>query len=58
MAQTLASTPKADREWKIRSAADALMEAEAIKRDKPLLNAARAELKKRQSDLKKVVAKI
>lgn len=58
MAQTLAATPKDDREWKIRSAADTLMEAEAIKRDKPLLKAAREELKKRQKDLKQAVTKI
>lgn len=58
MATTLAATPKADREWKIRNAADTLMEAEQIKRDKPLLKAVRAELKKRQKDLGKAVAKI
>ena len=35
-------------EWKVRSAADTLLEAQKIQTDSKLLKAARAELRKRQ----------
>ena len=46
------------RKWKIEGAAQTLLEAEKIKRDKPLLRAARAELKRQQADMKKALSKV
>ena len=55
------ATPKAiDAEewrWKVESAAGTLIEAEKIKKDKKLLKAARAELKKRQAATDAALAK-
>lgn len=53
MASKLA--PKSDRDWEIESAADTLLQAEEIKANKPLFDAAVKELKKRKVAIAVVV---
>ena len=53
MASSIA--PKTDRDWEISSAADTLLEAEEIKANKPLHDAALKELKKRKAAITVVV---
>jgi hypothetical protein len=56
MATTLAESPKAEeRRWKIESAANTLIEAAKIKKDKKLYKAAIAELKKRRAAIGEVM---
>lgn len=44
--------------WKVESAANTLMEAERIKKDKKLLDAVRQELKRRKAELQSAAGKI
>ena len=44
-----------ERDWAIESAARTLKEFARIKKDKPLMKAARAELKKEVADAKKAI---
>lgn len=44
--------------WKVESAANTIIEAEKIKKDKKLLKDVRAELKKRVESTKEAVGKI
>jgi hypothetical protein len=58
MAGAIASTQAQEEwKWKVESAANTLMEAEKIKKDKKLLRAARAELKKKAAEATAAIAK-
>lgn len=58
MQQQLAKLKGDEREWAIESAARSLKEFAKIKRDKPLLKAARAYLKQEIADSQKVLKTI
>lgn len=55
MGKTVAM-PKTDEDYRVRDAAETLMRAEAIKQDKKLLKAARAELLRRTQQAKAAMA--
>lgn len=44
-----------DRKWKIRNAADTLLEAEKVRKDKKLLSDAKRELKVRKKEIQAVI---
>ncbi len=54
---TLAATPKEDKGWMIQSAADTLLDAKRIKKDKPLHKAALVELRKRRTAISEALKK-
>lgn len=55
MAKRIGISPQTDREWEIKQAADTLIDAERVKKDKKLYKAAVAELKRRRDEVAKVV---
>ena len=48
---------KSDKEWEAEQAADTLVRAEEIKKDKPLFKRAMTELRKRQKAANKLLGK-
>jgi len=53
--QGISAIPASDREWKIKHAADTLLDVQRIKKDKTLFSAALAELKRRRDEANTII---